>query len=99
MKLWHDDIRRPPDESWTVARTNAEALTLLAENDVTEASFDYQLAPGEDGLELAKAMAVRELVPPRVNCHSWSPGGASAMAEVFRDAGAARVTVQECDWT
>lgn len=98
MKLWHDDMRRPPDDSWTVARTNEEALKLLTENDVVEASFDYQLALGEDGLELAEAMAIRELVPPRVNCHSWSPGGAEAMAQVFRDAGAALVTVEECEW-
>lgn len=48
MKLWHDDIRRPPDDSWTWARTNREAqLLLLTHADscdpVTEASLDHDL--------------------------------------------------------
>lgn len=29
MKLWHDDIRKPPDESWVWARTNREAIMAL----------------------------------------------------------------------
>ena len=28
-KLWHDDIRPPPDDSWTWARTNLEAVRVL----------------------------------------------------------------------
>lgn len=53
MKLWHDDIRRAPDESWTWARTNDEAKRLLEEhapwssshgNDpITEISLDHDL--------------------------------------------------------
>lgn len=29
MKLWHDDVRRPPDSTWVWARTNDEAKALL----------------------------------------------------------------------
>lgn len=43
MRLWHDDIRTPPDDSWTWARTNAQAIKLLRENEVTEASLDHDL--------------------------------------------------------
>lgn len=98
MKLWHDDMRTPPDDTWTVARTNAEAINLLARGDVSEASLDYQLAWGEDGLELAKAMAEAALVPPKVTCHSLSPMGAEQMAEVLRAAGCPDVQVKAALW-
>lgn len=43
MKLWHDDVRPPPSDEWTWARTNAEARELLLNNDVVEASLDHDL--------------------------------------------------------
>lgn len=43
MKLWHDNIRRPPDDSWTWARTNAEALLVLQSHSVEEASLNHDL--------------------------------------------------------
>lgn len=47
-KLWHDDIRRPPDDSWLWARTNEQAIEILRAGDVTEISLDHDL-----GLEAA----------------------------------------------
>lgn len=41
MKLWHDDIRIPPDETWTWARTNAIAKIYLESGKVTECSLDH----------------------------------------------------------
>jgi hypothetical protein len=43
VKLWHDDIRRPPDQSWTWARTNQEAQKILSAGGVYEASLDHDL--------------------------------------------------------
>lgn len=43
MKLWHDDIRRPPDDSWHWARTNQEAMRFLQLWVVTEISLDHDL--------------------------------------------------------
>lgn len=48
MKLWHDDIRRPPDDSWAWARTNRDAELLLIAgvgscDPITEASLDHDL--------------------------------------------------------
>lgn len=43
MRLWHDDIRRPPDDSWEWARTNDDAKRLLETGDVTEISLDHDL--------------------------------------------------------
>lgn len=43
MKLWHDDIRKPPDETWVWARTNEQAKFLLTTSLVREASLDHDL--------------------------------------------------------
>lgn len=43
MKLWHDDIQRPPDSSWTWARTNEIAMAFLSTKDIEEASLDHDL--------------------------------------------------------
>ena len=42
MKLWHDDVR-PPPEGWVWARTNAVAKELLETGSVTECSLDHDL--------------------------------------------------------
>lgn len=48
MKIWHDDIRVPPDPSWLWVRTNKQAIRELLEADymgdpVTEMSLDHDL--------------------------------------------------------
>jgi hypothetical protein len=42
-KLWHDDVRRPPDDSWLWARTNEDAIEILRAGGVTEISLDHDL--------------------------------------------------------
>lgn len=48
-KLWHDDIRRPPDQTWIWARTNDDAIMVLQNFDVKVISMDHDL--GLDGLD------------------------------------------------
>ena len=48
MKVWHDDIRKPPGPDWSWARTNREAIRLLLDAErqgveVTEMSLDHDL--------------------------------------------------------
>lgn len=45
MRLWLDDIREPPGEGWTVARTADEAIDLLRnpKHYFTLASLDHDL--------------------------------------------------------
>lgn len=43
MKLWHDDIRKPPSDDWTWARTNPEAVELLLTGEVEVCSLDHDL--------------------------------------------------------
>lgn len=56
MKLWLDDVRDPPDSTWTVARTAADAIGYLAVwalqgHEVEAISLDHDLgALPEDGI-------------------------------------------------
>jgi len=49
QKLWHDDVRRPPDNTWVWARTNKVAMAILLMADVAgkpiilEASLDHDM--------------------------------------------------------
>jgi len=48
MKIWHDDIRRPPDDSWYWCRTNEEVILLMTRSNfpwytITEISMDHDL--------------------------------------------------------
>ncbi len=49
VKLWHDDVRTPPNDQWVWARTNQEAIEILSEYNVVEISLDHDL--GLDHLE------------------------------------------------
>lgn len=44
MKLWHDDIREPP-EGWTWVRTNKQAMLVLLDHieEIDECSLDHDL--------------------------------------------------------
>lgn len=46
MKLYIDDIRDAPDESWTLVRTITEAIRCIAffSEDITEISLDHDIS-------------------------------------------------------
>ena len=48
MRLYVDDLRKVPDGTWTLARTNTEAIHLLATGHVEEISIDHDICvPGD----------------------------------------------------
>lgn len=49
-RLWFDDVRPPPDDTWVWARTNEEAKFLFANSQVVECSLDHDM--GMDEVEL-----------------------------------------------
>ena len=57
MRLWHDDVRPPPEKGWEWARTNDAAIELLMTGAVEEISMDHDLglhtldAPDEMDME------------------------------------------------
>lgn len=42
VKLWHDDVREPPD-GWRWVKTNVEAQAVLENENVVECSLDHDL--------------------------------------------------------
>ena len=89
-KLWIDDLRDPPDDSWEVVRTAHRALCLLEDNEYEEVSFDNDL--GFDSLYGNKMLEGRNIlgwlrnrqanglyVPPKLKVHTANPDAAQAM--------------------
>jgi hypothetical protein len=55
IKLWHDDVREPPDNSWLWARDNADAMIVLGSGYVIDVlSMDHDLGGADIPLETLK---------------------------------------------
>lgn len=84
-KLYLDDVRTPPDFSWVLARSVAEAMKLIRQHGLPVAiSFDHdmgdQLPTGKDFLNTLVEQALDShtmaaLVQVRVVVHSANPVG------------------------
>lgn len=68
IKLWLDDVRLPPDESWTWAKTIDQAKPLLETGRVTEASLDNDLGEDAEGHSLPEG---RKLVLWMAEFDKW----------------------------
>jgi hypothetical protein len=84
MKLWIDDIRPPPDDSWTWAQESGVAMGIVAlalSNDlpVKIISFDHDLGGDDTAMPVAKMIeegAYRGVLrPPQWRIHSANPVG------------------------
>jgi len=51
MKLWLDDIRKPPDTTWTWVKTADEAIAELKKGEVAAISFDHDLCHSASKVE------------------------------------------------
>jgi hypothetical protein len=49
VKLWLDDVRTSPDDSWTWIKTVDQAIACMNTAQVTEASLDHDLGQDDDG--------------------------------------------------
>lgn len=83
MKLFIDDIRDPPDESWTIARSYEEAVRLVAVEFPEMVSFDHDLGSGPTGYDFAHHLVDRDLdnaampINFTFTVHSANPVGAN----------------------
>lgn len=98
MKLWVDDVRPAPDESWTVARTAEEAIRYLAKFNFTEISLDH-----DDDADhftqrtfqpVAYFVGINNLangrsptLKPKIAIHSINPVGAKQLQDILKDYG------------
>ncbi|MCK9596227.1 hypothetical protein M0R19_03530 [Candidatus Pacearchaeota archaeon] len=91
MKIFLDDIRNPPDSSWTIARSVKEAIDLMDNNNISEISFDHDLGMNEKtGYDLAKEIEYRafygKILRFKWNVHSMNPVGKKAIEKAMESA-------------
>lgn len=93
LKVWLDDRREPPDETWTWVKTPSEAIGLLQGSEVAEISLDHDLAIFDDQGRETTGYAVLEwverevvlngFVPPKLACHSANPPARQRMEQAI----------------
>ncbi len=75
MKVYLDDIRKPP-EGWTLVYWPQEAIELLKSNEVEVISLDHDLGNDNIGtgydviLWIEEQVAVGNFIPPIIKVHS-----------------------------
>lgn len=87
MKIWLDDLRNPPDNTWWVCRTASYCIQCLKDfsTKVDTISLDHDLGNDEDGtgydvVKFLEEQAVRDnLVPQNIKIHSANPVGRQNM--------------------
>ncbi|QIN82783.1 hypothetical protein GBA63_09070 [Rubrobacter tropicus] len=84
VRLWLDDLRPVPD-GWTWVKTVEEAVSLIENGRVAEASLDHDLGEGtQEGHRLVLWMAEHGLWPSEaISVHSSNPPGAERMCAVI----------------
>lgn len=92
MKLWLDDVRKPPDETWKWVHSVWGAISLIeseerAGRSIELASLDHDLGDyacnGGDGIKLLIWLVGREYFFPVV-VHSMNSVGRENMVRLIR---------------
>lgn len=75
-KLWLDDLRPVPDDSWDLAVNFDDFKSYIREYGVPELiSFDHDLGPGKTGYDCAKWLVDQHLAINEFEVHSMNPVG------------------------
>jgi len=110
MRLYVDDIRKPPNDQWELARTNTRAIGLLLSGHVEEISLDHDICFYDRPQKIIQiteetfmpiawfiAMMGKKNAPKKIRLHSANPAGRRHMHGVFEDAGLLdRVSISPC---
>jgi hypothetical protein len=85
IRLWLDDIRVPPDDSWTWVQTVEDAIALMETGRVEEASLDHDLGDEvPEGRRLVLWMAENDIWPSEaISVHSGNVVGHEYMLGVI----------------
>lgn len=75
MKLWVDDMRPPPDETWHWETNSADALRCLQDACVSEISLDHDLGGIDTTRPLVTWMAMENHWPKMIYVHTANPVG------------------------
>lgn len=88
MKLWIDDMRTPPDATWTWAKSYKLAIAFINSMLVTEISFKHDLGEEKTGRDIAEYIAERvatknDLPAMDWKIHSANPTGHEQIADAM----------------
>lgn len=93
-KLWLDDFRVPPDDSWTWVHTAKQAIAILDSCDVDAISLDHDLGEEErcgTGLDVARHLTamvkIGRKMPTVVMLHTQNPVGRARMLDELSGGG------------
>lgn len=90
MRLWIDDLRTPPDQSWVWLKTSRDALTYLralygslvgapgysaTDEELETVSFDHDLGGDDTTRPVILWMAEFDFWPNMVQIHTQNPVG------------------------
>ena len=75
-KLFLDDVRQPPDSSWDVVHSFDEFVAHIDQNGVPDViSFDHDIVGEKTGLDCARYLIERGMLPRSWSVHSANPVG------------------------
>lgn len=96
MKLWVDDIRNAPDDTWMVARTITSAINAMSMMDFTEVSLDHDIShqvtigefsrpyPCEETFQpVAHYLGLNHSCSGKIILHTSNPIGAKNMKAIL----------------
>lgn len=90
MKIFLDDMRDPPNDSFTVVRTAQEAIELLKTNQVTAISLDHDLGTFLTGYDVAlfieKGAYEGTLKKLQMRVHTQNPVGRANICRACQNA-------------
>ena len=89
MKLFLDDVRNPPDDTWDVVRKYKTALDYWRLYPIEEISFDHDLGEENTGYDFAKFIefACNDGHPcPKWQIHSANPVGRKNIEMAMKNA-------------
>lgn len=80
MKIWLDDVRQPPDDTWVWVKESEAAVSLLryTEKEIEAVSLDHDLGLYDTGVPVAEYLGRMVSAPYRktaVYIHSMNPVG------------------------
>ncbi|ORB77462.1 cyclic-phosphate processing receiver domain-containing protein [Mycobacterium timonense] len=83
MKLWVDDLRQPPDDTWVWSKTSQNAidtLMLAGLGEITEISLDHDLGGDDTTRPVVLWMCEHNRWPENVGIHTANPVGREWLA-------------------
>jgi len=91
-KLFLDDLRKAPDDSWVVVRSVKDFIKVIEERGMPDViSFDHDLGTesyevlASTGMDAAKWLVEKELIPKKVMVHSANNVGAENIRRLLEN--------------